>query len=227
LSIKPTFRLVLLGGGGHARDVLGALEAMALLTPDGSCKSMQVVGVLDDADIDTTRMARWGVQHLGALADLRHVDADGFVACAGYPLARKALAVQAERLGLAAFSVLHPRAWVSPGTVVGSGVVVLAGACISPGVTLGEHSYVSHGALVGHDTVVGPYASLMPGASVSGDVQVGEGCVVGANATVLQCLALGAWSVVGAGAVVTLPVPPGATALGVPARWRVPGAPEP
>jgi acetyltransferase-like isoleucine patch superfamily enzyme len=42
--------------------------------------------------------------------------------------------------------------------------------------------------------------------------------MVGLGAKIIQCLSVGEWSIVGAGAVVIRDIPPGCTAVGVPAR---------
>jgi acetyltransferase-like isoleucine patch superfamily enzyme len=51
------------------------------------------------------------------------------------------------------------------------------------------------------------------------DTVVEDGVSIGANSTILPGLRIGRGAVIGAGAVVTKSVPPGATAMGVPARW--------
>ncbi len=52
----------------------------------------------------------------------------------------------------------------------------------------------------------------------SAPVHVGEEAWIGAGAVIIKGVSIGAGSTVGANAVVTRDVPPGATAVGVPAR---------
>lgn len=209
-------RIVLLGGGGHASDVLGAIEAWNASVGAGE---LRVVGIVADQEVDASRFADRAVGRIGGMEDLKHIDATHYISCVGYPQGRKSLAERAEALNLRAATVIHPRAWVPKNVPVGPGSVILAGVCISPCAKVGAHAYLSHGCLIGHDCVVSDYVSVMPGGSVSGDTHLGEGCVIGSNATVLEKRSVGAWSVIGAGAVVTSDIPANVTAKGIPAKF--------
>lgn len=200
-------RLVLVGGGGHASDVLHAVEAGERWT---------VVGILDDQAIDEARFSGRGVRRVGSVADLPGIDALHVLAV-GWPALRAALA---ERIpaGCGAATIVHPGVDVGRSTVLGEGSVILDGAHVSPRVTLGRHTLVSYLASVGHDSVVGDFTSVMPGAHVAGDCVLGDRVLVGAGAVVLQGRNVGDGATVGAGAVVTSDVPPGVTVVGAPAR---------
>jgi sugar O-acyltransferase (sialic acid O-acetyltransferase NeuD family) len=204
-------RLVLLGGGGHASDVLAALEALSERVP--------VIGLVADVEVDMRRFHGRGARQIGTTTDLARIDASHYISCVGYPAGRRTLAELADAAGLQPFTVIHPRAWVPPTATVGCGCVVLANSCLSPLARLGDHVLIGQGAIVGHDCVVGSYASVMPGAAVSGDTTLGEGCVIGANSTVIEKRAVGEWATVGAGAVVSRDIPPHVIAKGVPARF--------
>ena len=212
-------RIVLIGGGGHASDVLGAIEALNKKNLNAQGAGLEVVGVVADDEIDMKRFVGRGVKQIGTLDDLKHLDVSHYIACVGYPEGRKIVAERANACNLVAATVIHPRAWMPENVTVGSGSVILAGVCISPLVSIGSHAYISHGALIGHDCIVSNFVSVMPGASISGDTFLGEGCLIGASATVLQGRLVGEWAVIGAGAVVTSDIPAKVTAKGMPARY--------
>src|SRR5690242_12977577 len=122
-------RIVLLGGGGHASDVLGAIEALRDQLGSGSSR-LSVAGILADGDVDMKRFAHRGVKHLGTLDHLKSVDASHYIACVGYPEGRKQVVQRVKGTDKQAASIVHPRAWLPEGTVVGGGTVVLAGVCV-------------------------------------------------------------------------------------------------
>jgi len=211
-------RVVLLGGGGHASDVLGALEALNAKSCNGPGIFIEVAGILADDDVAPGRFGHRGIRQIGNIDDLRHIDATHYIACVGYPKGRKSVVDRANAHALAPFTVIHPRAWLSSDVVIGAGAVILANACISASVTIGAHACISNGAIVGHDCRIADFVSVMPGACISGNASLGDGCMIGANATVLEGLSVGAWAAVGAGAVVTSHIPENVVAKGMPAR---------
>lgn len=206
--------IVLLGGGGHASDVLAVIEAIESATGGGRDR---LVYVADDAWTEPERFeGRRPVKLVESI--LSGARLGPFVVSVGYPGGRRAihdLAVGAG--GEAAEALVHPHASVAGGSL-GPGVVVMGQTWLSPGVRIGGHTHVGYGATVGHDTVMRPFTSVMPGACIGGDVVIGQGVLIGANSTVLQGVEIGDGAVIGAGAVVTGDVAEGMVVVGVPAR---------
>jgi sugar O-acyltransferase (sialic acid O-acetyltransferase NeuD family) len=205
-------RLVLVGGGGHASDVLQAVEAVNVVRP-----TFQVIGVLDDHDVDHRRFVGRGLAHVGGVDDLATVDA-AYVLCLGWPWTRHAVARRIGSCGEPAPPIIHPSAAVGPGVELPPGSVVLSHAHVSPFVRFGLHSLVSYNASVGHDTTFGDHASVMPNAAVSGEVVAGDRVLVGSGAVVREGVRLGDDVKIGAGAAVVDDVAAGLCVVGVPAR---------
>jgi len=210
--------VALIGAAGHASDVLGLIEHKNRID-----EQFCVVGAFhsDPGSLSHRRFVDRSVPVLD-LTRLEEVAAENapleFLACVGYPDARREVVAGCDRLGLKALTIVHDDVAVGTSSTLGEGSVVLAMVSMSPYVTLGAHVHVSYGALIGHDTQVGAYSSLMPGCVVSGDCSIGDGVMVGANATILEKVTVGAWANIGAGSVVTTDVAPGVTVVGVPAR---------
>ncbi len=205
-------RLVLVGGGGHASDVLQAIEAVNAVRA-----TYEVIGVLDDHAVDQRRFAGRAVAHIGSIDGIAAIDA-AYVLCLGWPWTRQAIARRIGERSRPAPAIIHPFADVGAGAEFGPGSVVLGHAHVSPLVRIGAHGLVSYNASIGHDTKFGDHASVMPNAAVSGGVVAGHRVLVGTGAVVREGVSLGDDVRIGAGAAVVGDVAAGLTVMGVPAR---------
>jgi serine O-acetyltransferase len=105
----------------------------------------------------------------------------------------------------------------------------LTGIEIHPGAIIGRRVFIDHGmgVVIGETAEVGDECTIYQGVTLGGTALVkgakrhptlGRGVIVGANSQVLGGFTVGDGARVGSGAVVVKPVPPGATAVGNPAR---------
>jgi UDP-perosamine 4-acetyltransferase len=204
-------RVVLLGGGGHARVVAEALrlsgtEPLGYLAPEPASVPFAP-----------------GLAHLGRDLALRDLDAGTtLLVCAIGSVAGTSARIAAWDTGRAAgfrfADARHPRALMSDGASAGPGLQLLAGAVVQTGARLGANVIVNTRAVVEHDAEVGDHSHIAPMACLSGGVRVGARAHVGAGAVVLQGRTIGEGAVVGAGSVVTRDVPAGSVVAGNPAR---------
>jgi serine O-acetyltransferase len=99
---------------------------------------------------------------------------------------------------------------------------------IHPGAKLGRRFFIDHGAgvVIGETAEIGDDVTLYHGVTLGGTTwnkgkrhpTLGKGVVVGAGAKILGPIVVGDYAKVGSNAVVVKDVPPGATAVGIPAR---------
>lgn len=101
---------------------------------------------------------------------------------------------------------------------IGTGNYVQESVILQAEVTIGVNSSVHMGALIGHESTIGSSVFIAHGVVMSGCVTVEDGVFIGAGVSILPRKSIGAWSVIGAGSVVTRDIPPGAVAVGNPAK---------
>jgi serine O-acetyltransferase len=104
----------------------------------------------------------------------------------------------------------------------------LTGIEIHPGATIGRRFFIDHGmgVVIGETAEVGDDCTLYHGVTLGGTTwnkgkrhpTLARGVVVGAGAKILGPIVIGEGARIGSNAVVVKDVPPGATAMGIPAR---------
>jgi sugar O-acyltransferase (sialic acid O-acetyltransferase NeuD family) len=204
-------RLVIVGAGGHGREVLDVVEAVG---------GYEVLGFLDDGQPDEGLVADRDLTVLGGLDHLGLLGEVAVVIGIGDPRTRMKVA---ETLGAAGehFPVdplVHPLASIGSRCRIGSGSVVAAGACLTTNIDVGRHCYLGPNTSIGHDAVLLDGATLYPGSVVSGNVTIGRAAAIGAGAAVKQGVHIGAAAFVALGAGVVHDVPENTTVGGTPAR---------
>jgi serine O-acetyltransferase len=151
------------------------------------------------------------------------------------PAARSAWEVLTCYPGLHAL-ILHRRAhwlwqrgWFWSGRFISHLGRFVSGIEIHPGAKVGRRVFIDHGmgVVVGETAEIGDECTIYQGVTLGGTSlakgskrhpTLGRGVIVGANSQVLGGFTVGDGARVGSNAVVLKPVPPGATAVGNPAR---------
>lgn len=206
--------LVIVGAGGHGREVLDVVEAV-----NAGCRTWNVLGFLDDGEVDAGRLGRRGVGLLGPVAALADLDADYVVGIGGSE-ARAQVDELASRHGRQAAVLVHPLASTGSDVELAAGVVLAAGVRVTTNVRLGRHTHANVGSVVSHDCRVGDFVTISPGALVNGNVVLQEHVLLGAGSIVTPGRTIGRGTWVGAGAVVVDDLASAVVATGVPARVR-------
>ena len=205
--------LVILGAGGHAREILDVVEAINHQEP-----TYEVLGFLDDTGGDQEVLSRRAVGVMGPTGSLRELAGSMYAIGIGAASARRHFDLLATAWGKEAATLIHPEATVGSDCVLAPGCVLAAGARLSTNVRLGRHTHLNLNSSVSHDCRLGDYVTLSPGSHVSGWSNVGGGVTLGTGAVTKDRIVVGEGSLVGAGAVVVGDVPAFAIAKGVPAR---------
>ncbi|MCB1174171.1 MAG: acetyltransferase [Leptospiraceae bacterium] len=206
-------RAVLIGAGGHAGVVLGAIR---------STGKLDVAGILDsNPDLQDCRVH--GVPVLGGDDKLAELNPGEFliVNCIGSTGSMRVRTHVHERIrkhGFELATVVHAAASIADTATIQAGAQVMMGALIQIGANIGVNTIINTGAIVDHDCSIGDHCHIAPGAVLSGSVHIEDGVHVGTGASIIQGVRIGTGATVAAGAVVIRDVGSGARVGGVPAR---------
>ncbi|WP_319582365.1 acetyltransferase [uncultured Pseudodesulfovibrio sp.] len=201
-------KILIIGGGGHARVVADILRAMDGMEPLGFITS----------DLDPGEVGPMGLPVLGSDAAVGSIPHDGLVVAVGDNRIRERLFTDFAAQGETLVNAIHPSAVIAPDVVMGRGCMVCAGAIVNTGTVIGDNVILNTGSVTDHDCQIQDHVHVAPGAKLAGGVRIGSGVLVGLGAAVLPGVVMGDRAVAGAGAVVLGDVVPGLTVVGVPAR---------
>lgn len=211
--------LVIIGAGGHGRELVGIVEAI-----NAERQTWNLLGFLADGEAHRERAEALGLEILGG-DEMMATLGCAYVVGIGNPRTRQRLDLRAEAAGGTPVELRHPGAVVGRATTFGPGCVLAAGAVVTTNVVLGRSVHLNVGASVSHDCRLGDYTILAPGARLAGGVCTGTGVDIGIGAVARPAVTIGDWAVAGAGAAVVGNVDAGAVVVGVPARpIALPGA---
>ena len=213
------YSLIIIGGGGHTRVLIGMLKTVArpitgILTRDASLleemvHEVPVLGLEDSYALDAAH-----THLINGVGNKATRSSSGLVL-------REQLFSRYKARGFSFAQVISEHAVIQPDVMLGEGVQVMPGAVVQPGAMVGENSIINTCASIDHDVVIYPHAHIAPGAVLCGDVVVGERTHVGAGAVVIQGIRIGSDVIIGAGAVITRNVPDGAVILPSPSEHIV------
>lgn len=207
-------KVVIIGAGGNAREILDILDAC-----NQAGQQYDALGYVVDPEYGSPGTIVNGKPILGDLNWLsRHRRGIWAVCSVAAPELRLRVVTRARKSGIRFCSVIHPSVILTRWVTMGEGVVIAAGCVLTNQIRLGDQVQINVNCSVSHDTVLGDYVTLAPGVHLAGLVAVSTGCHLGTGANVIDRLHLGEWSIVGAGSAIVKDVPPNATVAGVPGR---------
>ena len=195
-----TNKIILQGGGGHAKVVLDVLLSEGIVVP-----------ALVDAKF-TGDM--FGVPRMKEYDPAFERDAFVIVAIGDNAIRKQVVGSTKHPFA----NAIHRSALISSSASMGLGNMILHGAIVQAQSRIGNHVIINTGAQIDHDCIVEDYAHIAPRVVLCGNVSVGEGTLIGAGATVIPGKKIGKWATIGAGSVVIEDIPDFAVAVGQPAR---------
>ncbi len=203
---KP--KIILVGAGGHAVSCIDVIEQ------EGKYEIVGLVGTKEEKNLKLL-----DYEILGTDQDLRNLNKDvplAIITVGQIKSAQRRLDLfeQALKIGFEIPTVVSPRAYVSPHSILGPGTMVMHDAIVNANVKIGQNCIINTSALVEHDSTIGDHTHISTGAILNGNSIVGSRTFVGSGVIVKQDLEIGSDVVLGMGSLVLTSVPSQTTYLG-------------
>jgi sugar O-acyltransferase (sialic acid O-acetyltransferase NeuD family) len=126
----------------------------------------------------------------------------------------------AQRLpkGIQFFTFVHPTALIMDNVEIGEGSFIGAYSILTTNIKLGKHVILNRGNHIGHDCIIGDYFSAMPGAIVSGNVTIYSLVYMGSNSSIREKLSIHSLATIGMNSAVVKHIEDGGVYVGVPSK---------
>jgi sugar O-acyltransferase (sialic acid O-acetyltransferase NeuD family) len=126
----------------------------------------------------------------------------------------------AQRLpkGIQFFNFIHPTALIMDNVEIGEGSFIGAYSILTTNIKIGKHAILNRGNHIGHDCRIGDYFSAMPGAIVSGNVTIYGLVYMGNNSSIREKLSIHSLATIGMNSAVVKNIEDGGTYVGCPAK---------
>jgi len=205
-------KVVVIGGGGHAKVIISILKKRL---------DYQICGYTDVTDNGLIL----DIPYLGddsILPDLlNHNGINNAVigiGDTGNSSLRMSLIEKLLHMGFSFPSIISPQAVVNEDIVFGEGTVVMDGVVINSGSKIGRFSIINTRSSIDHDCIIDDFVHIGPGVVLCGGVRIEYNSFIGAGAVVTQYKKIGECCIIGSGAIVVDDCINNSTYLGVKAQ---------
>ena len=164
---------VLIGNGGHAREVMAQM-------------GIKLDRFVDDQYVDDDTLP------ISKLNPTEHV-----VMIAVADSKDRFDIVQRLPKGIKFFTFIHPTALIMDEVEIGEGSFIGAYSILTTNIKIGSHTILNRGNHIGHDCRIGSYFSAMPGAIVSGNVTIYDLVYMGNNSSIREKLSVHSLTTIG------------------------------
>jgi sugar O-acyltransferase (sialic acid O-acetyltransferase NeuD family) len=214
LKTDPNIANIVLGAGGHAREIEWMMSCLGLRTDFFAVSDDYVPiqsfihPVIKISQIKEQLIERSSVQCYLAVGDPR----------VRFDLLQDLMLVSFPNDLLLDFPVLFEQKYPPSRTEIGQGTLINFGTILTCDIKLGSFVTVNRACNISHDCVLGHFVTLGVGVNLSGGVAIEDFAELGSGVTVIPGKRIGRGAMIGAGSTVITDIPPNATAVGTPCK---------
>ncbi|MEV4882992.1 acetyltransferase [Chitinophaga ginsengisegetis] len=189
-------KLILIGGGGHARSCIDVIEKEGIYHIEGILDRRENLGKLIlnhkiiGTDDDIQSFAEKGYWFLITIGQIKQ------------SVSRERIFQLLLSCNASIATVISPLAYISPYSEIGKGTIVMHGAKVNAAASVGENCIINTNALIEHDTVIGDHNHISTNAVLNGNCRTGKGVFIGSGSLVIHGIEVCAGTVLGAGSVI-------------------------
>jgi len=189
--------LILIGGGGHCKSVIEAVE---------STREYEIVGILERNIEESIKVLGYPVIGSDDLIPELVNAGNEFLITVGQlkdNSIRLSIYENLIKLGAKLATVIASSAVVSKHARVSDGSVVMHQCVVNAGVVVGENAILNTASVLEHDTQVGNHCHISTKAIVNADCIIADHCFIGSNTVINRGLVVGEGSIITSASLVT------------------------
>jgi len=204
-------KIVVVGGGGHAKVIITILKKITTFEIAGYTDNVNKNKLLD-------------VEYLGTdeILDKLFISGVSNAVIGIGQLKSSAIRINIIRklkeIGFKFPPIVSTTAIINADVKIGDGTVIMDGVVINTGARIGKFSIINTKASIDHDCIIGDNTHIAPGVTLSGDVIIGNEVLIGTGASVIQGRKIVDHVIVAAGSSVMGYLLEKGTYIGIPAR---------
>ncbi len=188
--------LILVGGGGHCRSCIDAINLEGKYVIEGILDNKERAGKQIDSyaiigsDELIEELAAKGHNFLITVGQIKSADV------------RLAIYKRLKMYNALLATVISPKAYVAATAQIKEGTIILHGSVVNADASIGVNSIINSMSLIEHDAVIGNHTHISTGAIINGGAVIGDNTFIGSGAVVANNIHIAENIVIGAGSVV-------------------------
>jgi len=203
-------KLVIIGGGGHAKVLISIIKKGF---------SYDIVGYVDKLNYGDILNVKYLGDDFWLEANCKSIKYAALgIGQISLTENRNEVVNRILKIGYEFPKIISPYALVNDGVKIGDGVQVFDGAVINSSTEIDAFSIINTNSTIEHDCKIGKFCHIATGATLCGGVEIGDFSMIGSNSVVVQYKRIASRVLIGSGGVVVKDIIEAGSYVGNPVR---------